>query len=58
MKIIHTTFITTSQQRKMKLVIFPLALALFFAEVSHKLGEDALEVNCCCKIEDEDNGIA
>ncbi|KAF8662158.1 hypothetical protein HU200_056352 [Digitaria exilis] len=30
---------------------------LFFAEVSHMQGEDVWEINCCCMIEDEDNGI-
>jgi hypothetical protein len=35
-----------------------LGACTFFAEVSHKQGQDALEVNCCCKMEDEDNGIA
>ncbi|KAG0512603.1 hypothetical protein BDA96_10G028800 [Sorghum bicolor] len=33
-----------------------LGACTFFAEVSHKQGQDALEVNCCCKMEDEDNG--
>ncbi|KAG0512642.1 hypothetical protein BDA96_10G031500 [Sorghum bicolor] len=29
---------------------------LFFAEVSHFLGEKAFEINCCCIIETEDDG--
>jgi hypothetical protein len=35
----------------------PGAGTLFFTEVSHMQGGDALEVNCCCMIEEEDNGI-
>nr|CAB3469382.1 unnamed protein product [Digitaria exilis] len=34
----------------------PAAGRLFFAEVSH-MQEDVWEVNCCCMIEDEDNGV-
>ncbi|TVU08157.1 hypothetical protein EJB05_41547, partial [Eragrostis curvula] len=52
----HFNFTTKRKDGGNGIIGNPSAGNMFFAEVSHMQGENALEVSCCCAMDAKDNG--